>query len=382
MAVLPEYFSFKMELLNDLNQDYLANPFLGARIYDWLIMLAIWVIGSVAFILLRRFLVWRVGAISRKTTNAVDDVIADLLRKTRGYFLVALALFAAAVIALPEKPVAWISRIVVMALLLQVARWGSYLIDFWIQSYKERKLETDAAAVTTVQAMGFLGRIALWAVVVLVALDNLGIDVTALVAGLGIGGIAVALALQNILGDLFASLSIVLDKPFVVGDFLNVDSYLGSVEYIGLKTTRMRSLSGEQIVFSNGDLMKSRIRNFKRMFERRIVFSIGVTYQTPHEKLAAIPGIIKETVEAQDRVRFDRAHFKSYGDFALQYEVVYFVLDPDFNLYMDIQQAINLDIYRKFEQQGISFAYPTQSLFVERFPSGTMPEMANGEGKA
>jgi small-conductance mechanosensitive channel len=203
-------------------------------------------------------------------------------------------------------------------------------------------------------------------VALLLILDNLGIDITALVAGLGVGGIAVALAVQNILGDLFASLSIVLDKPFAVGDFIIIDDYLGSVEHVGLKTTRLRSLSGEQLVMSNADLLSSRIRNYGRMYERRIVFSLGVTYQTPRDKLKKIPGIIRDAVEAQDQTRFDRSHFKGYGSFSLDFETVYHVLQPDYNLYMDIQQAVNFAIHERFEAEGIEFAYPTQTLFVER----------------
>jgi small-conductance mechanosensitive channel len=185
------------------------------------------------------------------------------------------------------------------------------------------------------------------------------------VAGLGIGGIAVALAIQNILGDLFASLSIALDKPFVIGDFIIVDQLLGTVEHIGLKTTRIRSLSGEQIVFSNADLLNSRIRNYKRMYERRVVFSIGVTYQTPYEKLASIGTTLKEIIESQPDVRFDRAHFREYADSSLNYEVVYYVKSPDYNRYMDIQQAINLEIYRRFQDGGIEFAYPTRTLYLQ-----------------
>ena len=170
--------------------------------------------------------------------------------------------------------------------------------------------------------LGFVGRIVLWSVVLLMILDNLGVNITALVASLGIGGIAVALAVQNILGDIFASLSIALDRPFAIGDFIVVGDVLGTVEYIGLKTTRIRSLSGEQIVFSNADLLKSRIRNYKRMTERRVVFGFGVVYQTPHDKLERIPAMVREVIEAQPKTRFDRAHFKEYGDSALAFEAV------------------------------------------------------------
>jgi small-conductance mechanosensitive channel len=229
----------------------------------------------------------------------------------------------------------------------------------------KRRKEEDAGSATTLAALGFVAKLVLWSVVLLLALDNLGVNITGLIAGLGIGGIAVALALQNVLGDLFASLSIVLDKPFVIGDFIIVDEFLGTVEHIGLKTTRVRSLSGEQLVFSNADLLGSRIRNFKRMYERRVAFTVGVTYQTPAEKLPRISAILREVIEAQRDVRFDRAHFKEYGDFALIYEVVYYVTSPDYNKYMDIQQAVNFDIYGRFQQEGLDFAYPTQTLFVQ-----------------
>jgi len=215
-------------------------------------------------------------------------------------------------------------------------------------------------------AFGFLARLALWTIIMFSALDNLGVNITALVAGLGVGGIAVALATQNILGDLFASFSIVLDKPFVIGDFIIVGECLGTVERIGLKTTRIRSLSGEQIIFSNSDLLGSRVRNFKRMYERRIVFSIGVIYQTSREQVAAIPAMLRESIEAQQMARFDRAHFKGFGDYALHFEAVYYVRSPDFTRYMDTQQAINLEIMRRFEEAGIEFAYPTQVVYVAR----------------
>ncbi|MGH7446139.1 MAG: mechanosensitive ion channel family protein, partial [Longimicrobiales bacterium] len=217
-----------------------------------------------------------------------------------------------------------------------------------------------------INALGFVIRLGFYSVLVLMGLSNLGFDITALIAGLGIGGIAIALALQNVLGDLFASLSIVLDRPFIIGDFIIVDNLAGTVEYIGLKTTRVKSLSGEQLVFANGDLLSSRVRNFKRMYERRIVFSLGVTYQTPRAQLEQIPSMIRAAVERQQNTRFDRSHFLAYGDFSLNFETVYYVLVPEYNTYMDVQQAINFEIHRAFEDAGIEFAYPTQTVFVAK----------------
>ncbi len=189
--------------------------------------------------------------------------------------------------------------------------------------------------------------------VVLLLLDNLGYQITTLIAGLGIGGIAIAFAVQNILVDVFASFSIMIDKPFMVGDFIIVGDLLGTVEYIGIKTTRVRSLSGEQLVFSNNDLLKSRIRNYKRMFERRVVFTFRVPYNTAYDKVQTIPKMVKEIIESVEKTRFDRAHFKEYGEHSLVYEVVYYVLVPEYNIYMDIQQDINLNLFKKFEQEGI-----------------------------
>jgi small-conductance mechanosensitive channel len=186
-----------------------------------------------------------------------------------------------------------------------------------------------------------------------------------LIAGLGVGGIAVALAVQNVLGDLFASVSIVLDKPFVVGDFIDLGGHMGVVENVGLKTTRVRSLSGEELVIANSDLLSTRIRNFKRMSQRRAAFDIGVVYGTPSDKLRRIPELARKAVESCDNTRFDRSHFKSFGDSALVFETVYFMTVPDYNAYMDTQQSINLELYQRFEAEDIEFAYPTQTLFLK-----------------
>ena len=349
---------------------FLNTQVYGNRLDLWLLAIAIAIVTYIALKLIRRFIARRLTSVAKRTRTTVDDLTIDLLKNTRGFFLLALSIYAGSlVLALSGPAGRVISSLVVVALLIQVALWGNRLISYLIKTYTEKRLEEDAATATTVSALGFIGRLVLWSVIVLMALENMGIDITALVAGLGVGGIAVALAVQNILGDLFASLSIVLDKPFVIGDFIIIGDYMGTVEHIGLKTTRIRSLSGEQLVFSNTDLLQSRVRNFKRMYERRVLFTIGVIYQTPYEKLQKIPQIIREIIEKQHPVRFDRAHFKSFGDFSLNYEIVYWVQDPDYNVYMDIQQAINLEIYRRFAEEGIEFAYPTQSIFVEKLPT-------------
>jgi len=223
----------------------------------------------------------------------------------------------------------------------------------------------DPSVELMVKSITGITRWVIWVLAIIFMLDNLGINISTFVAGIGIGGVAVALAAQAILGDAFSALSIFLDKPFEIGDFIILDGdYLGSVEHIGIKTTRIRSLSGEQLVFSNSDLTKSRIKNYKRMQTRRIDFRVGVVYQTPFEKVKKIPQVVKEIFNRMEGVRLDRAHFKSFGDFSLVYEIVYYVNSADYNIYMDKQQEINLALMEKFEQEEIAFAYPTQTLYL------------------
>jgi len=349
--------------------NFLERHFYGNPLYDWIAALAIGIALTLALYFVQRLLIRRLSAWAGRTATRLDDYVVEILSGTRFLFLLIVSFyFGSQYLELPPKPARLIEHVAIMALLVQAALWGNRGIAMWLDEYMKRHRDTDAAAATTMSVLGFIARVVLWSILVLMILDNLGFNITTLVASLGIGGVAVALALQNILGDIFASLSIAMDKPFVLGDFLIVDEILGTVEYIGLKTTRLRSLGGEQIIFSNTDLLKSRIRNYKRMYERRVVFGFGVTYQTPLAKLEAIPPKVKEIVTAQQKTRFDRAHFKEYGDSSLNFEVVYFVQDPDYNLYMDIQQAINLAIFRYFEQDRIEFAYPTRTLYLQREP--------------
>jgi small-conductance mechanosensitive channel len=246
-----------------------------------------------------------------------------------------------------------------------MAIWGDAAVDFWLKDFREEHSSEDADRVTTVGALSFVFRLMLYALVVLVALDNIpGVEVTALVGSLGITGIAVALAVQNVLSDLFASLSIALDKPFVLGDFVEVGPESGTVEQVGLKTTRIRRLSGEELIIGNNDLLNSRIRNFGRMEERRVVFSVGVAAETPLRKLTRIPQLVRDIIEAQPLATFGRTHFVRIAQSSLDFEVVYFLRTPDFGQYMDAQHAINLGILQRFEEEGIQIPYPTQRVYV------------------
>lgn len=313
----------------------------------------------------RGILVRRLGSFARQTENVADDLLVALIGKTRTTFLLAIALYAGSgALTLTPGASKAIGVTALIAVLIQSLIWGNALISLLLGRAVRQRAGSDGAGATSLAAFGIVARIAFFSVVLLIGLENFGVNITGLVAGLGIGGIAVALALQNVLGDLFASLSIALDKPFVIGDFVVVDGLLGTIEFIGLKTTRIRSLSGEQVVVANSDLLNSRIHNYKRMEERRALFTFGVTYQTPRAKLAAIPPMIKDIIGKRPDTRFDRAHFKAYADSSLLFEVVYFILSPDYNTYMDIQEAINLELFGRFEEEGIDFAYPTHTIHI------------------
>jgi len=333
----------------------------GRPVATWLLAIGAAGITLGALFGLRRLAARRLALIAGTEEGTLAGLASELVAGTRFAFLAVIAAFAASSV-IGGGAHALLSRVAILAVLLQGAVWAQRMMAYYIVDYGRRRATEDPGAAMTVRAVGFVARLALWSLVLILALGNLGIDVTALVAGLGVGGIAVALAVQNILGDLFASLSIVLDKPFVQGDFIIVGDFMGAVDHVGLKTTRVRSLGGEQIIFSNADLLSSRIRNYKRMAERRVVFKIGVTYDTPLARLEEIPAMLREVVEARPKVRFDRAHFKAFGDYSLDFEVVYYVLDPDFNVHMDTQQAINFDVLRRFQAMEVEFAFPTRSI--------------------
>ncbi len=295
------------------------------------------------------------------------EVPLEVMSHTSSLFLAAVSLFIGAqLLAVSAATRQALDTTVTVVAFWQAGIWASAAVTAWLERKRKAQLANDRAAASSIGVIAFIARAVVWVMVVLLALENLGINITTLIAGLGVGGVAVALAVQNILGDLFASLSITFDQPFFVGDFVIVDSFMGSVEHIGIKSTRLRSLTGEQIVMSNADLLKSRLRNYGRMTERRVLFTIGVTYDTPVEKLEQIPGIIRRIIESQGDTRFDRSHFAGHGPCSLDFETVYYVLSADYNRHMDIQQEIRLRIHREFARLGIEFAYPTQRLILER----------------
>ncbi|MBK5006790.1 mechanosensitive ion channel family protein [Pseudomonas sp. S32] len=310
-------------------------------------------------------------------SGALSHVVARVLSGTSNSLLfLASLLVGLSMLDLPER---WLSRVgslwfVVAA--LQIGLWVNRAISLGLDRYflhNGADGTSQGSALATLSAWG--ARVLLWSVVLLAMLSNLGVNITAFVASLGVGGIAVALAVQNILGDLFASLSIAVDKPFEVGDFIVIGPLAGTVEHVGLKTTRIRSLGGEQIVMANANMIGSTIQNYKRLQERRIVFEFGLSYDTPTEAVKQAPAIVEEAIKAQQQVRFDRAHLRGFGKEALEFECVYIVKDPGYNLYMDIQQAINFQLLEKFSSIGAAFAVPVRAIKVT-----ALPQEATGSG--
>ncbi len=341
----------------------------GDDLIEWAVTFATFALIFCFLWAFRRFGSKFILRFTQKTTSRVDDIFPVLIQNTHILFLLIVSAFAATqFVALPQSAVQRIQTAAMLALIVQSGIWGSHSLSFLFNHLTERDTSGDGARRTSLMALRMLTRIAIWILVAALLLENLGFNMSAIITGLGIGGIAVALAVQNVLGDLLASLSIVLDKPFVVGDFVVVDSLSGTIEQIGVKTTRIRSLSGEQLVFSNSDLLKARIRNFKRMQERRILFTVGVTYSTPIEIVKKIPGWIEEIIKSQSEIRFDRAHFKEFGPYSLNFEMVYFLLNSEYISYMNVQQAINIAIAEKFAAEKIEFAFPTQTVHVAKEP--------------
>jgi len=368
----------------------LHTHILGNELLRWGVALLVALGVYFALRIIRGIVRSRLTAIAERTRIAFDDVLVETLGKTHTFTFVAAAIYCGSLaLAFEGRTHELLARGFVLVLLLQLALWANHALRAVLERYRSDE-SLGSGRRTGLAAIGFVGRLVLFTLVFLLVMENLGIHVNTLLAGLGISSLAVALALQNILGDLFASLSIVFDKPFEIGDFIIVDPHLGTVEHVGLRTTRVRSLSGEQLVFPNNDLIKARIRNYKRMAERRVVFAFGVLYSTPPETVERIPGMVREIIEGQEKVRFDRAHFKEFGASALNFEVVYWVLDPDYTLYMDIQQAINLALMRAFEPLGVEFAFPSHTVYLEtgeETPAGPVgsstwaaPAEAGGEG--
>ncbi|WP_276495735.1 mechanosensitive ion channel family protein [Pontibacter litorisediminis] len=344
--------------------DFLERVYFHNSIQTYLIALGFVLLGILLIGIFKKRVLTRIAKLTQKTKSNFDNHLIESIDRF-GVPALYIALFYAGLdyLALPVRFNKIIQVAVTVAITFLAIRIIASTILLLLRSYIGRQ-DNGEEKVKQLGGVILVVNIIIWGLGLLTLLDNLGYDVTTVVAGLGIGGIAVALAAQNILGDLFNYFVIFFDRPFEVGDFIVIDDKSGVVDKVGVKTTRIKSLSGEQLVFANSDLTNSRIHNYKQMQQRRVVFKLGVIYQTSYEHLESIPELLRQIVEAQDMVRFDRAHFVSYGDSSLDFETVYYVLSSNYNDYMDIHQRINLGIFREFQKRGIEFAYPTRTMFV------------------
>ena len=332
---------------------WLERPYFGNALSTW-ILATLLAVGSL--LVLRgvvRGVARRLGARESKALQLVGEFLG---RTSFLVFLLAGLSAGSMVLALPPRLDALLRSLAVVAILIQAGLWTTLLLDRWI-GWKVAS-DREKGKSTAVTLLSFAGKLVLWSLVGLLALENLGIDVTALIAGLGVGGIAIALATQNLLSDLLGSVAIALDKPFEIGDLIIVEDLSGTVEHIGLKTTRVRSIHGEQIVFSNADLLASRIRNYKRMSERRVELSLTLAADVALDKVDALPAMIRDEIVGIPDLRFERACFRKFGDYGLIWDVVFHVTRPELDLYQDRLHQVNLAILKRARKEGVELCPP------------------------
>lgn len=348
-----------MESLKELYE----RPFLGHPIGPVVLALALAALSFFALLTFRRFAAR--GIAKRGEKSQAHALLRLLIDRLSIFFVTAVALGAAGIpVDLGQRAERFLQHFLSVAIIIQGVIWARALIEYFLARSENGAGAQDPSRVTTLRAVSFVTNTILYALAAVLVLDNIGVNVTTLVTGLGVGGIAVALAAQNVLGDLFASMTIVFDKPFILGDAIAVGEFSGKVEYIGLKTTRIRSTSGEQLIFANADLLQSRIKNFGRMNMRRIEFTVSVAYDTARVSVEKTPAMLAEIIKSIPGARLDRAHLASLGRTSLDFVVVYFVDSPDYALYMDIHQRINLEILRRFEESKILLSSPPQTIRV------------------
>ncbi len=339
---------------------------------DYLYALLIFIVVIIILKFFQAIVLMNLKKLSKKTQTDVDDLIVGVLDKIHALFYIVIGVYVGTLhLSLSEAVNKVIQVIFMVVVVYEIIRAAERLLVYALARYIKHRSAQDGKQdddfnQSVVKTLQVVIKIVLWSIGILMILSNIGINITSLVASLGIGGIAIALAVQNILSDAFSSFSIYFDKPFQVGDFITLGNDMGTVERIGLKSTRIRTLQGEELVVSNQELTSARIQNFKKMEKRRVAFNVGIVYGTSKEKLRKIPEVVKQIIDEADGAEFDRCHFKSYGDSSLNYEIVYYVTTSDYNKYMDINQEINLAIFDKFAASKIEFAYPTQTVFLNK----------------
>ncbi len=335
---------------------------------DYLIAITILAVVTIFLKLFDVFLVKILEKVSKKTKNNLDDLIVEFLSGIKWPFFIFMGIYLSLqTLVLPELIHKALKYLLVIFIAFYSAKGLIYIINYYVKKeVNKRENKGDPESTSMIKVFGTILKTAIWSVALLMVLGNLGIEITPLIAGLGIGGIAIAIALQSVLGDVFSAFAIYFDKPFKDGDFIIIGDDMGMIKHIGIKSTRIQTLQGQELIVSNSELTNTRINNYKKMEKRRVVFGFGVEYSTPSRKLKKINEIVKNVMEKVKDADLDRVHFKDFGDFSLNYEVVYYINSPDYNKYMDTQEEINLKIKEDFEKEKIVFAFPTQTIFIAK----------------
>ncbi len=351
-----------------ISPEIMASNFFGNTVFEYLFFLIFFVLLISAMKVFKFIIVSKLKQLFKKTKNDLDDVFIHFIDKINWYFYIIVSLYISIqFLKVPVLVNVTFEYLFFVAVVYYAVKALQEVIDYGSKKMIEkRQLEEQKTDHSVILCLNNALKILLWVIAVVVMLSNIGFDVTTLVAGLGIGGIAIAFALQNILVDVFASFSIYFNKPFRVGDFIIVGTDSGVVKEIGIKSTKIQTLQGQELIISNKELTETRVNNFKKMKKRRIVFDLGVTYDTTVKKLKSIPEIIEKIVEKEEVAKLDRVHFKSFGDFSLNFEIVYYVSTGDYAKYMDTQQGINFKIKEQFEEAGIEMAFPTQTIYLSK----------------
>ena len=352
-------------------QKYLEFSILGNSGQDYVSSLLIFAGSLIIFKLVQFIIIKKIELVTKKTETDIDDFLMGLIKSVKPPFYFLLSLYIASrFLVIKEVVTRFIDNIIFIVIVLQIVLILQRIIDYVATKVIQKTTnddETEKEKVEEEAVVRMVGRIlkfVLWVVAILSVLSNMGINITSAIAGLGIGGIAIAMASKDVLSDIIASISIYVDKPFRVGQRIQTGTDVGTVEHIGIKTTRLRTPQGQELVISNTDMTTARIENFKKMKRRQIKLSLGVVYGLNAEKLEKIPAFIKEAIDKTEDAEFDRSHFAAYGDFSLNFETAYYVNSSDFKKYMDVQEKVNLAIYKKFEEEKIDFAFPTQTVIV------------------
>ncbi len=347
-------------------KELLERTFWGNTYLAYLIAAASILVAWVVVRLVKKYAIRKLQDLVTTTNTRFDDVLIEGIEKFAIPYTYLLINYNIITHLYLHPKLANALRVAITVVTLYfIVRLANHLLEAFLKRFMERRHETPER-IRQLKGVMVVLKAVVWFLGIVVLLDNLGYDVATIIAGMGIGGIAIALAAQTILGDLFSYFVIFFDKPFEIGDFVNAEGKSGTVEYIGIKTTRLRSITGEQIIMSNTQLTSTALHNFKRMERRRIAFNIGVTYQTSAEKLKEIPSIIETAIREQSVAVFDRSHLSGFGDSSINFETVYFIQTPDYLAFMNAQQSIYQTIFEAFEKRKIDFAYPTQTLFIER----------------